>query len=170
MSRRCLGPTEAHSDRSLRPLFLSILPGNQREVNKLRDMREKLANDISECIDEFGPKLYENFNQVSYPPDVFCPEVHTEHEQADNTGPYPTLRLGPPIRFSPRHVYPQISLCRLFRPIAPDAVAGRTYIRLVPLCWRPSRVGLFRFVRLRRTQPRQIPLESLYSPRQSRRE
>lgn len=51
--------------RSLRPLFLSIWPGNQREVNKLREMREGLANDISEIIDEFGPKLYENFNKVS---------------------------------------------------------------------------------------------------------
>jgi glycerol-3-phosphate O-acyltransferase/dihydroxyacetone phosphate acyltransferase len=52
--------------RSLRPLFLSIWPGNQREVNKLREMREGLANDISEIIDEFGPKLYENFHQVSW--------------------------------------------------------------------------------------------------------
>lgn len=50
--------------RSLRPLFLSIVP-NQHEVNKLRRMREGLTNDISEIIDEFGPQLYENFNKVS---------------------------------------------------------------------------------------------------------
>ncbi len=28
-------------------------------------MREQLANDISDVIDEFGPQLYENFNKVS---------------------------------------------------------------------------------------------------------
>ena len=35
-------------------------------------MREKLANDISECIDEFGPKLYENFNQVNLLRNEIC--------------------------------------------------------------------------------------------------
>lgn len=51
--------------KSLRPLFLSIWPGNQREVEKLREMREGLSNELSDVIDEFGPQLYENFNQVS---------------------------------------------------------------------------------------------------------
>lgn len=37
-------------DRSLRPLFLSLWPGDQREVNRLRQMREDLANEIGECI------------------------------------------------------------------------------------------------------------------------
>jgi len=36
--------------RSLRPLFLSLWPGNQREVDRLRQMREELANEIGECI------------------------------------------------------------------------------------------------------------------------
>lgn len=51
--------------KSLRPLFLSLWPGNQREVDKLRVMREGISNDLSDIIDEFGPQLYENFNQVS---------------------------------------------------------------------------------------------------------
>jgi glycerol-3-phosphate O-acyltransferase/dihydroxyacetone phosphate acyltransferase len=51
--------------KSLRPLFLSVWPGNQREVNRLREMRERISNELSEVIDEFGPQLYENFNQVS---------------------------------------------------------------------------------------------------------
>lgn len=38
--------------RSLRPLFLSLWPGNQREVNRLRQMREDLTNEIGECIGE----------------------------------------------------------------------------------------------------------------------
>jgi hypothetical protein len=36
--------------RSLRPLFLSLWPGNQREVDRLREMREGLSNDISDII------------------------------------------------------------------------------------------------------------------------
>jgi len=50
--------------KSLRPLFLSLWPGNQREVDKLREMREGISNDLSDIIDEFGPQLYENFEQV----------------------------------------------------------------------------------------------------------
>lgn len=39
--------------RSLRPLFLSVWPYNQREVNRLREMREGLTNEISEVIGMF---------------------------------------------------------------------------------------------------------------------
>ncbi|WWD17819.1 hypothetical protein CI109_102262 [Kwoniella shandongensis] len=61
--------------KSLRPLFLSVWPGNQREVNKLRDMREGLANEISEVIDEFGPKLYENFQRARILPSASVPQT-----------------------------------------------------------------------------------------------
>ncbi|KAK8865983.1 hypothetical protein IAR55_001133 [Kwoniella newhampshirensis] len=61
--------------KSLRPLFLSVWPGNQREVNKLRDMREGLANEISEVIDEFGPKLYENFQKARILPSASVPQT-----------------------------------------------------------------------------------------------
>lgn len=44
-------------------MFLSLWPGNQHEVKKLRKMREELAEEISELVDEFGPKLYENFDK-----------------------------------------------------------------------------------------------------------
>jgi hypothetical protein len=37
--------------KSLRPLFLSVWPGNQREVNRLREMRERISNELSEVID-----------------------------------------------------------------------------------------------------------------------
>lgn len=36
--------------RSLRPLFLSLWPWNQREVDRLRHMREDLSNEIGDCI------------------------------------------------------------------------------------------------------------------------
>ena len=61
--------------KSLRPLFLSLWPGNQREVDKLRDMRESLSNDISDIIDEFGPQLYENFNQARILPSATVPQT-----------------------------------------------------------------------------------------------
>ncbi len=71
--------------KSLRPLVVSLIPGNQRELNKLRQMREGLSNDISEIIDEFGPQLYENFEKVSHPGVDFF---------SDNTGPNQTISNG----------------------------------------------------------------------------
>ena len=48
--------------RSLRPLFLSLLPGSQKELEKLRRKRESLANELSELISEviscFQMKLF----------------------------------------------------------------------------------------------------------------
>lgn len=61
--------------KSLRPLFLSLWPGNQREVEKLREMREGLSNDISDIIEDFGPKLYENFNQARILPSASVPQT-----------------------------------------------------------------------------------------------
>ncbi|KAK1926771.1 hypothetical protein DB88DRAFT_180717 [Papiliotrema laurentii] len=61
--------------KSLRPLFLSVWPGNQREVNRLREMRERISNELSEVIDEFGPQLYENFNQARILPSATVPQT-----------------------------------------------------------------------------------------------
>lgn len=63
--------------KSLRPLFLSIWPGNQREVAKLRIMREDLSNDINDAIAEFGPKLFENFENSRYFPSSKSPKSQT---------------------------------------------------------------------------------------------
>lgn len=40
--------------RSLRPLFLSLLPGAQRELEGIKKTREALANELSELISELG--------------------------------------------------------------------------------------------------------------------
>ncbi|WWC66412.1 uncharacterized protein I206_100314 [Kwoniella pini CBS 10737] len=68
---------EAGADvfKSLRPLFLSLWPGSLREVDKLRQMRESLANEISEVIDEFGPKMYENFQSARILPSATVPQT-----------------------------------------------------------------------------------------------
>ncbi|AAW42180.1 glycerol-3-phosphate O-acyltransferase, putative [Cryptococcus deneoformans JEC21] len=61
--------------KSLRPLFLSVWPYNQREVNRLREMREGLTNEISEVIDEFGPQLYDNFQKGRILPSASVPQT-----------------------------------------------------------------------------------------------
>ncbi|KAK4689722.1 hypothetical protein P7C73_g377, partial [Tremellales sp. Uapishka_1] len=61
--------------KSLRPLFISLWPGDQHELNKLRHMRETLSNDISEIIDEFGPQLYENFDRTRMLPSATVPQT-----------------------------------------------------------------------------------------------
>lgn len=52
--------------RSLPPLIIALIPGQQRSLNKAKEMRVQLANEVAAVINEFGPKLYEDFNQVSF--------------------------------------------------------------------------------------------------------
>lgn len=49
--------------KSLRPLVLALFPGQSRTLEKVRDMRSRLANELAETINEFGPKLYDDFNE-----------------------------------------------------------------------------------------------------------
>lgn len=51
--------------RSLRPLVVALFPGQQRSLDRIREMRTKLSNELVELINEFGPQLYEDFNEVS---------------------------------------------------------------------------------------------------------
>ncbi|THH01424.1 hypothetical protein EW026_g1268 [Hermanssonia centrifuga] len=49
--------------KSLRPLVVTVIPGQQRTFNKLKAERIRLSNELAEVINEFGPKLYEDFNE-----------------------------------------------------------------------------------------------------------
>lgn len=49
---------------SIRPLLVALFPGQQRSLDRLKSMREKLSNEVVEIINTFGPKLYDDFNQV----------------------------------------------------------------------------------------------------------
>lgn len=61
------GSMMAHlSVRSLRPLVVSLFPGQQRQLDKLKEQRQRLSNELSDVINEFGPKLYEDFDEASY--------------------------------------------------------------------------------------------------------
>lgn len=52
--------------RSLRPLIISLAPGQARTLSRLKIMREELSNELAASINEFGPKMYEDFDQVSF--------------------------------------------------------------------------------------------------------
>ncbi|KAG6897805.1 hypothetical protein C0992_010881 [Termitomyces sp. T32_za158] len=49
--------------KSLRPLVVALVPGQQRDLDKLKRIREDLSNEVADLINDFGPKLYEDFNE-----------------------------------------------------------------------------------------------------------
>ncbi|KAF8176353.1 hypothetical protein K438DRAFT_1846832 [Mycena galopus ATCC 62051] len=65
MSYAALKFGEAGMDvlKSLPPLIAALIPGHQRSLDKLKAMRVKLSNDVSELINDFGPMLYQDFSE-----------------------------------------------------------------------------------------------------------
>ena len=49
--------------KSVRPLVVALVPGQQRLFDNLRTMRQKLSNEVADVINEYGPKLYDDFDQ-----------------------------------------------------------------------------------------------------------
>jgi len=49
--------------KSLRPLIVALIPGQQRSLDKLKDMRLRLSNEVAVLINEFGPKIYDDFDE-----------------------------------------------------------------------------------------------------------
>ncbi|KAI6108951.1 hypothetical protein EV401DRAFT_2076562 [Pisolithus croceorrhizus] len=52
--------------KSLRPLILALGPGHQRDLDKVKEMRMRLSNEVVGVINEFGPKLYDDFDQEKF--------------------------------------------------------------------------------------------------------
>jgi hypothetical protein len=52
--------------RSLRPLIVALIPGQQRDLDKLKTMRVQLSNEVADLINDFGPTLYDDFNEVRF--------------------------------------------------------------------------------------------------------
>ena len=48
----------------MRPLSVALVPGQQRSLDKLKKMRVALANELTDLIDELGPKLWDDFQHV----------------------------------------------------------------------------------------------------------
>ncbi|KAA1475269.1 hypothetical protein DENSPDRAFT_418220 [Dentipellis sp. KUC8613] len=59
--------------KSLRPLVITLVPGQQRVLNKLKRMREDLTNELTEVINEFGPKMYDDFDKFRMVPSASVP-------------------------------------------------------------------------------------------------
>ena len=51
-------------DRSLRPLVVALIPGQQRSLEKVKRMREEVSNELAEVINEFGPQMFDDFDEV----------------------------------------------------------------------------------------------------------
>ncbi|KAF8636629.1 hypothetical protein AX17_003438 [Amanita inopinata Kibby_2008] len=49
--------------KSLRPLVIALIPGQQRSLDRLKAMRKQLANEVASLINDFGPRLYVDFNE-----------------------------------------------------------------------------------------------------------
>ncbi|KAG6850236.1 hypothetical protein H0H93_016083 [Arthromyces matolae] len=49
--------------KSLRPLVVALVPGQQRDLDKLKRIREELSHELADLINDFGPKLYDDFNE-----------------------------------------------------------------------------------------------------------
>ncbi|KAJ6596876.1 hypothetical protein DFH09DRAFT_1272422 [Mycena vulgaris] len=66
MSRAALEFGEVGRDVlfSTRPLIVALFPGQQRSLDRLKTMREQLSKEVVEVITTFGPRLYDDFNQV----------------------------------------------------------------------------------------------------------
>ncbi|KDR81579.1 hypothetical protein GALMADRAFT_239612 [Galerina marginata CBS 339.88] len=50
--------------KSLPPLIVALLPGQQRSLDKLKAMRIDLSNQVASLINDFGPKLYDDFDEA----------------------------------------------------------------------------------------------------------
>ncbi|KAI1295154.1 hypothetical protein EDD11_007960 [Mortierella claussenii] len=48
--------------KSIRPLFLSIIPGEENTINELRKSRAELQRTINELINELAPEIYPDFD------------------------------------------------------------------------------------------------------------
>ncbi|KAI0341694.1 glycerol-3-phosphate O-acyltransferase [Trametopsis cervina] len=49
--------------KSLRPLIVVLAPGQEKYLDKLKEMRLQLSNQLSEVINEFGPQAFEDFDE-----------------------------------------------------------------------------------------------------------
>ncbi|GAA5841523.1 hypothetical protein JCM11251_001251 [Rhodosporidiobolus azoricus] len=49
--------------KSLRPLLLSLIPGKEPQLLKLRHQRDELASELNDLVDELAPTIFEDFDK-----------------------------------------------------------------------------------------------------------
>ncbi|KAF9480135.1 glycerol-3-phosphate O-acyltransferase [Pholiota conissans] len=52
--------------KSLPPLIIALFPGQQRSLDKLKTERINLANEVASLINDFGPTIYSDFDEVGW--------------------------------------------------------------------------------------------------------
>jgi hypothetical protein len=45
-------------------LVIALAPGGQKYLDRVKSMRIRLANELEAVINEYGPKAFEDFNEV----------------------------------------------------------------------------------------------------------
>jgi hypothetical protein len=48
----------------LRPLIVAAAPGQQKLLTSVKKMRVDLQNELADVINEFGPRYYDDFEEV----------------------------------------------------------------------------------------------------------
>ncbi|KAI0741849.1 hypothetical protein C8Q80DRAFT_1274206 [Daedaleopsis nitida] len=49
--------------KSLPPLLVALAPGEQRSLDRLKRMREVVSQELADTVNEFGPKLFDDFDE-----------------------------------------------------------------------------------------------------------
>ncbi|KDE08118.1 hypothetical protein MVLG_01599 [Microbotryum lychnidis-dioicae p1A1 Lamole] len=75
--------------KSIRPLLLSVLPGNHKQLDKLRAMRSSLQIEINQLVEELAPKIFEDFqtNRVVQPSAKPAPVSEHATKRRSSYGP-----------------------------------------------------------------------------------
>lgn len=53
--------------KSLRPLFITLIPGQSRVLDEVKAMRIEVSNELADVVREFGPKLWDDFDMDRIP-------------------------------------------------------------------------------------------------------
>ena len=139
----------------MRPLIVALIPGQQRSLERVKRMRIEVSNQLVEVINEFGPTMFDDFDEVR--PLFIAPQTvpyqHTRsgassslpqppHRQAANRGSgggrvqqvASTLRAT--FSYTLWSVSPHVrsSLCSLFVHTISD-LARRAPLWLVSQCY-----------------------------------
>ncbi|QRV72837.1 acyltransferase [Ceratobasidium sp. AG-Ba] len=49
--------------KSLRPLVVQLIPGQTKQLERVKKQRAAISNELAECINEFGPQLWDDFDE-----------------------------------------------------------------------------------------------------------
>ena len=58
--------------------MISLLPGNEKSIEELREMRKTLTVQLAEVVDEFGPKTFEDFESFRLIPSSATPAPQSD--------------------------------------------------------------------------------------------